>query len=63
VAIAAGLAQDRARLCDWRTTARAVLRDSTLLDMSSYGARFHAALRYAWTDYCSIRANAVCTDS
>jgi predicted O-linked N-acetylglucosamine transferase (SPINDLY family) len=63
VAIAAGLAQDRARLCDWRTNARAVLRDSTLLDASGYGARFHAALRYAWTDYCSTRANAARTDS
>ena len=63
VAIAAGLAQDRARLCDWRTNARAVLRDSTLLDTRGYGARFHAALRYAWTDYCTTRTNAARTDS
>ena len=63
VAIAAGLAQDRARLCDWRTNARAVMRDSTLMDASAYGARFHAALRYAWSDYCTSRANAACLDS
>ncbi len=59
VTIAASLAQDRARLCDWRRNARAVLRNSTLLDASGYGARFHAALRYAWTDYCTTRANAI----
>jgi len=58
VAIAAGLAQDRARLSEWRTGARAALRGSTLLDASGYGARFHAALRHGWIDYCTRRTNA-----
>jgi len=58
VAIAAGLAQDRARLSEWRTGARAALRGSTLLDASGYGARIHAALRHGWIDYCTRRTNA-----
>jgi hypothetical protein len=51
------------KLHSFNELARAVLRDSTLMDASAYGARFHAALRYAWTDYCTSRANAACSDS
>lgn len=51
VAIAAGLAQDHARHCDWRTNARAVLRDSTLLDTSGgFPSGQEAALKANYPD-------------
>ncbi len=54
--IAASLAQDRARLAEFRRTARVRLRESALLDTASYGARFHAALRGVWRDWCARQA-------
>lgn len=56
--LAASLAQDRARLLDFRRGARPRLRASTLLDAPSYGARFHGALRHAWRDWCAARPGA-----
>ena len=52
VRIAAGLAADRARLGSMRTGLRAMLRGSALMDEAAWGARFHGALREAWSQWC-----------
>jgi predicted O-linked N-acetylglucosamine transferase (SPINDLY family) len=52
VRIAAGLAGDRARLETLRTGLRPTLRSSALMDEAAYGARFHGALREAWSNWC-----------
>lgn len=52
VRIAAGLAEDRARLMALRTGLRSALRGSALLDEPAWGARFHGALRAAWSQWC-----------
>ena len=53
--VAASLAQDRARLAEFRGTIRDRMRGSVLLDQASYAARFHAALRGAWREWCASR--------
>lgn len=53
VEIAISLSNDLAGLAEFRRSARARLRASALLDAGAYGARFHAALRGAWREWCA----------
>ena len=50
--IAAGLANDHARLAARRSGLRARLSASPLLDQQGYATRFHAALRECWREHC-----------
>jgi predicted O-linked N-acetylglucosamine transferase (SPINDLY family) len=54
--IAAGLAQDHARLAELRTGLRARLSSSPLMDQQAYATRFHAALRECWREHCRAAA-------
>lgn len=54
--IAAGLAQDRARLAALRSGLRARLSSSALMDEQAYATRFHAALRECWREHCRSAA-------
>lgn len=56
VALAARLGADRSALAAERATLRSDLRQSVLLDGAAYAARFHAALRQAWTEACESAA-------
>lgn len=53
VSIASSLACDRARLAQFRRSARTHLCRSALLNVDAYGARLHGALRAAWREWCS----------
>ena len=55
VSIASSLARDRARLAQFRQSARTYLRRSALLNVDAYGARLHSALRTAWREWCSAQ--------
>jgi predicted O-linked N-acetylglucosamine transferase (SPINDLY family) len=52
VALAAKLAQDRARLTTLRSGLRDTLRASPLCDAPAYAARFHDAIRACWRQWC-----------
>jgi predicted O-linked N-acetylglucosamine transferase (SPINDLY family) len=56
VQLAASLAQDRARLATLRTNLRGELRASPLCDAPAYAARFHAAIRDCWKQWCKTQA-------
>ncbi len=56
VQLAASLAQDRARLATLRTDLRGELRASPLCDAPAYAARFHAAIRDCWKQWCKTQA-------
>ena len=56
VQLAASLAQDRARLASLRTSLRGELRASPLCDAPAYAARFHAAIRDCWKQWCAKQA-------
>ena len=56
VQLAASLAQDRARLTTLRTDLRGKLRASPLCDAPAYAARFHAAIRDCWKQWCEKQA-------
>jgi protein O-GlcNAc transferase len=56
VQLAASLAQDRARLASLRTNLRGELRASPLCDAPAYAARFHAAIRDCWKQWCAKQA-------
>jgi predicted O-linked N-acetylglucosamine transferase (SPINDLY family) len=53
VALAAKLAQDRARLTTLRSGLRDTLRASPLCDAPAYAARFHDAIRACWRQWCA----------
>jgi predicted O-linked N-acetylglucosamine transferase (SPINDLY family) len=55
VQLAASLAQDRARLATLRTRLRGELRASPLCDAPAYAARFHAAIRDCWKQWCTTQ--------
>ena len=55
VQLAASLAQDRARLATLRTDLRGELRASPLCDAPAYAARFHAAIRDCWKQWCKTQ--------
>ena len=50
--VAAGLADDPARLKHLRSTLRDRVRASRLCDAAAFVPEFEAALRLAWTDWC-----------
>ena len=56
VQLAASLAQDRARLATLRADLRGELRASPLCDAPAYAARFHAAIRDCWKQWCETQA-------
>lgn len=56
VRIASALASDPARLAVERAGLRASLRSSSLLDHPAQSARFGAALRTCWTEWCAPAA-------
>ena len=58
VRIAASLAQDRPRLDALRTSLRAHMAASPLMDAPGYAARFHAAVRACWQTWCSQQKRA-----
>lgn len=53
VQICAQLAVDRSKLAELRTSLRAQLQGSALLDAPGYATRFYAALRTAWHQRCA----------
>ena len=55
VHIAASLAQDRQRLAALRTSLRGEMVASPLMDAPGYAARFHAAVRDCWKQWCASR--------
>ena len=58
VELASNLARDRARLAALRTNLREELAASPLLDAPAYAARFHAALRDCWREWCAKQPRA-----
>jgi predicted O-linked N-acetylglucosamine transferase (SPINDLY family) len=56
VQLASTLAQDRARLATLRASLRGELRASPLCDAPAYAARFHAAIRDCWKQWCARQA-------
>jgi len=58
VRIAASLAQDRPQLDALRTSLRAHMAASPLMDAPGYAARFHAAVRACWQTWCSQQKRA-----
>ena len=56
VQLAASLANDRPRLASLRTTLRGRMAASPLMDAPAYAARFHAALRDCWRQWCAGQA-------
>jgi predicted O-linked N-acetylglucosamine transferase (SPINDLY family) len=56
VALAKTLATDRARLSTLRSGLRETLRTSPLCDAPAYAARFHAAIRECWKQWCETQA-------
>jgi len=56
VALAADLAADRRRLQELRSSLRPAMRASPLLDHAGQAARFGAALRNCWREWCGARA-------
>jgi protein O-GlcNAc transferase len=56
VRIAAALAGDPTRLASIRSSLRAELRASPLLDQRGFAQRFHAAIRGCWQDWCARQA-------
>ena len=52
VRIATELASDRAKLASLRAGLRPELKTSALFDYAGQGARFGAALRQCWRNYC-----------
>ncbi len=52
VSLAASLARDSSRLCDYRRTLRERMASSALCDGAAFGARFGAVLREMWRDHC-----------
>jgi predicted O-linked N-acetylglucosamine transferase (SPINDLY family) len=57
VQLAASLANDRPRLASLRTTLRGQMAASPLMDAPAYAARFHAALRDCWRQWCKTQAD------
>jgi len=57
VRIAAELASDPVRLGDLRTGLRDDMKRSPLLDHAGQAARFGAALRACWVDWCNKQAD------
>ena len=55
VAITKELVRDAAFRDDFRMRSRSLLSASALMDRQGYSARFHAALRSCWRDWCSRR--------
>jgi predicted O-linked N-acetylglucosamine transferase (SPINDLY family) len=55
VQLASTLAQDRARLSTLRTNLRDELRASPLCNAPAYAARFHAAIRDCWKQWCATQ--------
>jgi len=53
VQLASTLAQDRARLSTLRANLRDELHASPLCDAPAYAARFHAAIRDCWKQWCA----------